>query len=188
MASPMKLNYQAPIRQAMLCLVQAGVQVPSEAVMNFPRLALSVGAVEAGRSVSPRSRSSPALTEVRAMKLKWGKLGKRRHRQCTGCPASKTKKKSGRARKQSISRSKIWLAYAPSVNHNYTDLALRLRLTRTHDRYQELPYYSFEECLAATLLVRFNRTPPPCKQGKPSSPAPKGERSRPRKGKPRHAC
>jgi hypothetical protein len=115
----------------MLCLVQAGVQVPSAAIMNFPRLTLSVGAAEAVRRVSPRSTCLPALSEVRAMKLKWGKLGKRRRRPCTGCPVSKTKKKSWRARKQSISRSKIWLAYAPSANHNYTDLALQLRFTRT---------------------------------------------------------
>jgi hypothetical protein len=110
----------------MSCLVEAGVQVPSAAVMNFPRLALLVGAAEAGRRVSPRSRSSPALSEVRTMKLKWGKLGKCRRRPCTGCPVLKTKKKLRQARKQSISRSRIWLAYAPPVNHNYTDLALRL--------------------------------------------------------------
>jgi hypothetical protein len=85
---------------------------------------------------------------------------------------------------------------------------LRLRFTRTYDPYQELPYYSFEECLAAALLVRFNKTLPCQKRGKPSSPkgergkpsspkgergkpsspAPNGERSRPRKGKPQRAC
>jgi hypothetical protein len=112
------------------------------------------------------------------------------------------------ARKRSISRSKIWRVYAPLANHNYTDLSLRLRLTNTYDPYQELPYYSFEECLAAALLVRFNKMHPRQKHGKPSSPkgecgkpsspkgecgkpsspAPKGERSRPRKGKPRRAC
>jgi hypothetical protein len=180
----------------MFCLVEAGVQVPSAVVMNFPRLVLLVGAVEAGRRVSPRSRSSPALSEVRAMKLKWGKLGKRHRRPCTGCPALKTKKKSRWARKQSILRSKIWLAYVPPVNHNYTDLALRLRFTWTYDPYQELPYYSFEECLVATLLVKFNQMPPTSaespppkgERGKPSSPTPKGERSRPRKGKPRRVC
>jgi hypothetical protein len=121
MAPPTMLKFQAPIRQAMSCLLKADVQVPSAAVMNFPRLALSTGAAEVGRRVSPRSRCSPALSEVRAMKLKWGKLGKRHRRPCTSCPALKTKKKSQRARKQSISRSKIWLAYAPPVNHNYTD-------------------------------------------------------------------
>jgi hypothetical protein len=124
--------------------------------MNFPRLALSMGAAEAGRRVSPRYRSSPALSEVRAMKLKWGKLGKHHRRPCTGCPALKTKKKSRRVRKQSISRSRIWLAYTPPTNHNYTDLALRLRFTRTYNPYQELLYYSFEECLVAALLVKFN--------------------------------
>jgi hypothetical protein len=71
-------------------------------------------------------------------------------------------------------------------------------LTKKYDTYQELPYYSFEECLAAALLVRFNQTLFRQKCGKPSSPkgergkhsslAPKGERSRPRKGKPRRAC
>jgi hypothetical protein len=166
--------------------------------MNFPRLALSAGAVEAGRRVSPRSRCSPALSEVRAMKLKWGKLGKRRRRPCTGCPTWKIKKNLRRASKRSISRSRIWLVYAPPTNHNYTDLSLRLRFTRTYDPYQELSYYSFEECLAAALLVRFNQTHPLQKRGKPSSPngesgkpsspAPEGERSRPRKGKPRRAC
>jgi hypothetical protein len=95
--------------------------VPIVAVMNFPRLALSAGAVETRRRVSPRSRCSPALSELRAMKLKWGKLGKHHRRPCTGCPASKTKTLQ-RARKQSISRSKIWRVYAPPVNHNYTDL------------------------------------------------------------------
>jgi hypothetical protein len=103
-----------------------------------------------------------------------------------------------RARKRSISRSKIWFVYAPPANHNYTDLSLRLWFTRTYDPYQELPYYSFEECLVAALLVRFNKTCPRQKRGKPSSPkgergkpsspAPKGERSRLRKGKPRRAC
>jgi hypothetical protein len=166
--------------------------------MNFPKLALSVGAVEVGRRVFPKSRCSPALSEVRAMKLKRGKLGKHHRRPCTGCPASKTKKKSRRAREQSISGSKIWLAYAPPVNHNYMNLALRLWFTRKYDPYQELPYYSFEECLAAALLVKFNQTRPHDKHrkpfspkgecGKPSSPAPKGERSRLRKGKPRCAC
>jgi hypothetical protein len=63
---------------------------------------------------------------------------------------------------------------------------LRLRFTRKYDTYQDLPYYSFEECLAAALLVRFNQTLFRQKSGKPSSP--KGERSRPRKGKPRRAC
>jgi hypothetical protein len=82
----------------------------------------------------------------------------------------KTKKKSRRARKQSISRSKIWLTYAPLANHNYTNLALRLRFTRTYDPYQELSYYSFEKCLVAALLVKFNQTPPSHKRGKPSSP------------------
>jgi hypothetical protein len=82
--------------------------------------------MEAGRRVSPRSRSSSALSEVRAMKLKWGKLRKHHRRPCTGCPTLKTKKKSRRVRKQSISRSRIWLAYASPANHNYTDLALRL--------------------------------------------------------------
>jgi hypothetical protein len=132
------------------------------------------------------------------MKLKWGKLGKRRRRPCTGCPASKTNKNLQRARKRSISRCKIWRVYAPPANHNYTDLSLRLRFTKTYDPYQELSYYSFEECLAAALLVRFNKTRPRQKRGKPfspkgergnpSSPAPKDERSRPRKGKPRCAC
>jgi hypothetical protein len=135
--------------------------------MNFPRLALPVGAAKAGRRVSPRSRCSPPLSQVRAMKLKWGKLGKHRRRSCTGCPALKTKKKSRRARKQSISRSKIWPAYAPLANHNYTDLALRLRFTRTYDPYQELPYYSFEECLAAALLVKFNQMPPTSAESPP---------------------
>jgi hypothetical protein len=182
----------------MTCLVKAGVQVPIAAVMNFPKLALSAGALEAGRRVSPWSRCSPALSEVRAMKLKWGKLGKHGRRPFTGCPASKTNKNLRRARKRSISRSPIWRIYAPPANHNYTDLSLRLRLTKKYDLYQELPYYSFEECLAAALLVRFNQTLFRQKRGKPyspkgerkkhSSPAPKGERSRPRKGKPRHAC
>jgi hypothetical protein len=132
------------------------------------------------------------------MKLKWGKLGKRHRRPCTGCPASKTNKNLRRARKRAISKSKIWRVHAPPENHNYTDLSLRLRFTRKYDRYQELPYYSFEECLAAALLVRYNRTRPRQKRGKPSSPkgergkpsspTPNGERSRPRKGKPLHAC
>jgi hypothetical protein len=166
--------------------------------MNFPKLALSAGAVEGGRRVSPRSRCSPALSEVRAMKMKWGKLGKHHRRPCTGCPASKTNKNLRRARKRSISRSRIWRVYAPLANHNYTDLSLRLRFTRKYDPYQELSYYSFEECLTVVLLVKFNKTHPRQKhgkpsfpkgeRGKPSSPAPKGERSRPRKGKPRHAC
>jgi hypothetical protein len=94
------------------------------------------------------------------MKLKWGKLGKRRCRPCTGCPASKTNKNLQRARKRAISKSKIWHVHAPLANHNYTDLSLRLRFTRKYDRYQELPYYSFEECLVAALLVRYNRTRP----------------------------
>jgi hypothetical protein len=192
------LQYQAPIGQAMTCLVKAGVQVLIAAVMNFPKLALSAGALEAGRRVSPRSRCSPALSEVRAMKLKWGKLGKRGRRSFTGCPASKTNKNLRRARKRSISRSTIWRVYAPPVNHNYTDLSLRLWLTKKYDPYQELSYYSFEECLTAALLVRFNQTlfrqkrgkpsSPKGEHGKPSSPAPKGKRSRPRKGKPRRAC
>jgi hypothetical protein len=76
----------------MSCLVAAGVQVPIAAVMNFPKLALSAGVLEWGRRVSPRSRCSPALSEVRAMKLKWGKLGKHHRWPCTGCPASKTNK------------------------------------------------------------------------------------------------
>jgi hypothetical protein len=191
------LQYQAPIWQAMSCLVTAGVQVPIAAVMNFPRLALSAGALEAGRRVSPRSRFSPALSEVRAMKLKWGKLGKRHRRPCTGCPATKTKNLR-RARKRSISRSTIWRVHVPPANHNYTDLSLRLRFTKTYDPYQELSYYSFEECLATALLVRFNKMLPRQKRGKPSSPkgergkpsslAPKGERCRPRKGKPQRAC
>jgi hypothetical protein len=154
----------------MFCLVKAGVQVPSAAIMNFPKLALSVGVAEAGRRVSPRSRSTPALSKVRAMKLKWGKMGKRGRRQCTGCPAEKTKKKLRRARKQTILRSRIWLAYAPLVNHNYIDLVLRLRFTKIHDPYQELSDYSFEECLAAALLVRFNQTPP-ARAGSPPPPS-----------------
>jgi hypothetical protein len=195
---PTMLQYQAPIGQAMSCLVKAGVQVPIEAVMNFPKLALSAAVLVAGRRVSPRSRCSPAMSEVRAMKLKWGKLGKRGRQPFTGCPESKTNKNLRRARKRSISRSRIWRVYAPPVNHNYTDLSLRLWFTRKYDPYQELSYYSFEECLAAALLVRFNKTrprqnrgkpsSPKGKRGKPSSPAPKGERSRPRKGKPRRAC
>jgi hypothetical protein len=146
--------------------------------MNFPKLALSAveAEAEAGRKVSPRSRCSPALSEVRAMKLNWGKLGKRRRRPCTGCPTSKTKNLR-RARKWSISRSRIRRVYAPPSNHSYTDLSLRLRFTRTYDPYQELPYYSFEECLAAALLVRFNKTRPRQKRGKPSSP--KGESGKP---------
>jgi hypothetical protein len=80
------------------------------------------------------------------------------------------------------------------VNHSYTDLALRLRFTRRYDLYQELPYYSFEECLAVALLIKFNQTRSRDKRGNPSSPkgerekpsssAPKGERSRPRKRMP----
>jgi hypothetical protein len=103
-----------------------------------------------------------------------------------------------RARKRAISRSTIWRVHAPPANHNYTDLSLRLRFTRTYDPYQKLPYYSFEECLAMALLVRYNKLRPRQKRknpsspkgehGKPSSPTPKGERSRPRKGKPRRAC
>jgi hypothetical protein len=120
------------------------------------------------------------------MKLKWGKLGKRGHRPFTGFPVSKTNKNLRWARKWSISSSTVWHVYAPPVNHNYTDLSLRLRFTRKYDPYQELPYYSFKECLAAALLVRFNQTLFRQKRGKPSSP--KGERSRPRKGKPRRAC
>jgi hypothetical protein len=195
---PPTLLYQAPIKQAMSCLVTAGVQVPIEAVMNFPKQALSAGALEWGRRVSPRSGCSPARSEVRAMKLKWGKLGKRRHRTCTGCPASQINKNLWRARKRAISKSKIWRVHAAPANHNYTDLSLRLWFTRKYDRYQELPYYSFEECLAAALLVRYNTTRPRQKHGKlsspkgehgkPSYPAPKFERSRPRKGKPRRAC
>jgi hypothetical protein len=142
----------------MTCLVKAGVQVPIAAVMNFPKLALSAGALQAGRRVSPRSRCSPALSEVRAMKLKWGKLGKRGRRPFTGFPASKTNKNLRWARKRSISSSTIWRVYAPLANHNYTDLSLRLRFTRKYDPYQELPYYSFEECPATALLVRFNQT------------------------------
>jgi hypothetical protein len=42
MALPMKLRYLAPIQQTMKCLVDAGVPVPSAAVMNFPKLALSM--------------------------------------------------------------------------------------------------------------------------------------------------
>jgi hypothetical protein len=109
------------------------------------------------------------------MKLKWGKLGKPHRQPCTGCPVSKTKKNLRRARKRSISRSRIWRVYAPMVNHNYTDLSLRLRFTRTYDPYQELSYYSFEECLTAALLVRFNQMCPRQKRGKPSSP--KGDTS-----------
>jgi hypothetical protein len=112
--------------------------------MNFPKLALPAGALEAGRRVSPRSRCSSALSEVRAMKLKWGKLGKRGHRPFTGFPVSTTNKNLRQARKRSISKSTIWRVYAPPVNHNYTDLSLRLRFTRKYDPYQELPYYSFE--------------------------------------------
>jgi hypothetical protein len=125
-------------------------------------------------------------------------MGKRCCRPCTGYPASKTNKKLRRARKRSISRYRIWRVYAPSVNHNYTDLSLRLRFTRTYDPYKELSYYSFEEYLTVVLLVRFNKTRPRQKHGKPSFPkgerrkpsslAPKGERSRPRKGNPRRAC
>jgi hypothetical protein len=178
MAPPTKLNYQAPIWQAMLCLVKAGVQVPRVAVMNFPKLALLAWAAETGRRVSQRSRTSPDLSEVRAMKLKWGKLGKHRCRQCTGFPAEKTKKKSWHARKQSISRSRIWLVYATSANHNYTDLVLRLRFTKTHDPYQELPDYSFKECLMVALLIRFNQMPPASAE----SPSPKGRAQPPEEG------
>jgi hypothetical protein len=195
---PPTLLYQAPIKQAMSCLVATGVQVPIEAVMNFPKQALSVGALQWGRRVSPRSRCSSALSEVRAMKLKWGKLGKHGRRTCTGCPASQINNNLRRARKRAISKSKIWRVHEAPANHNYTDLSWRLRFTRKYDRYQELPYYSFEECLAAALLVRYNTTRPRQKRGKPSSPkgergkpsspAPKFERSRPRKGKPRRAC
>jgi hypothetical protein len=195
---PPTLQYQAAIGQAMTCLVKAGVQVPIAAVMNFSKLALSAGALEAERRVSLRSRCSLALSEVRAMKLKWGKLGKRGRRPFTGFPTSKTNKNLRRARKWSISRSTIWRVYAPAANYNYTVLSLRLRFTRKYHPHQELSYYSFEECLAVALLVRFNQTlfrrklgKPNCpkgERGKPSSPAPKGERSRPRKGKPRRAC
>jgi hypothetical protein len=174
------------------------MQVPIEVVMNFPKLALLAGVLEWGRRVSPRSRCSPPLSEVRAMKLKWGKLEKNRRRPCTGCPASKTNKNLRWARKRAISRYTIWCVHAPPANHNYTDLSLRLWFTRTYDPYQELSYYSFEECLAAALLVRYNKwrpcqkrgkpSSPKGERGKPSSPAPKGERSRPRKGKPRCAC
>jgi hypothetical protein len=83
---------------------------------------------------------------------KWGKLGKRGRRPFTGFPTSKTNKNLQRARKRSILSSTIWLVYAPPANHNYTDLSLRLRFTRKYDPYQELPYYSFEECLAAALI------------------------------------
>jgi hypothetical protein len=144
----------------MSCLVAAGVQVPIAAVINFPKLALSAGALQWGRMVSLRSRCSPALSKVRAMKLKWGKLGKHRRRSCTGYLASKTNKNLRRARKRAIARSKIWRVHALPAYHNYTDLSLRLQFTRKYDPYQELPYYSFEECLAAALLVRFNRTRP----------------------------
>jgi hypothetical protein len=172
---PPTLQYQAPIRQAMTCLVKVGVQVPIAAVMNFPKLVLSAGVLQVGRRVSPRSRCSPSLSEVRAMKLKWGKLGKHGRRPFTGFPASKTNKNLRRVRKRSISSSTIWRVYATPKNHNYTDLSLRLRFTRKYDPYQELPYYSFEECLAAALLVRFNQTIFRQKRRKPSSP--KGERS-----------
>jgi hypothetical protein len=173
----MTLQYQASIGQAMSCLVAAGVQVPIAAVMNFPKLVLSAGVLEWGRRVSPRSRCSPALSEVRAMKLKWGKLGKHHRQPCTGCPASKTNKNFRQVRKRAIARSKIWRVHVPPVNHNYTYLSLRLQFTRKYDLYQELSYYSFEECLAVALLVRFNRTRPRQKHGKPSSP--KGERGKP---------
>jgi hypothetical protein len=151
--------------------------------MNFPKLALSAGALEWGKRVSPRSRCSPALSEVRAMKLKWGKLGKCHRRPCTGCPVSKTNKKLRRARKRAISRSMIWRVHAPPANHNYTDLSLQFQFTRTYDPYQELPYYSFEECLAAALLVRYNKWCPRQKGGKPSSP--KGELEQPSSPAPR---
>jgi hypothetical protein len=139
--------------------------------MNFPKLALSAGALEAGRRVSPRSRCSPALSEVRAMKLKWGKLGKDGRQPFTGFPVSKTNKNLRRARKRSIRNT------TPIKSCCTTRL---------------------KKCLAVALLVRFNQTlfrqkhgkpsSPKGEHGKPSSPAPKGERSRPRKGKPRHAC
>jgi hypothetical protein len=103
-------------------LVAAGVPVPSTAVINFPKLALSVGAKEAARRVYPRSISSPALSEVRAMKVKWGKLGKRGLWQCTDGTMDKTDKKSPQARKKTISRSRIWQAYASPTNHNYTQI------------------------------------------------------------------
>jgi hypothetical protein len=70
---------------------------------------------------------------------------------------SKTNKKLRRARKRAISRSMIWHVHAPPANHNYTDLSLQFQFTRTYDPYQELPYDSFEECLAAALLVRYNK-------------------------------
>jgi hypothetical protein len=92
-------------------------------------------------------------------------------------------KNLGRARKWSISRSRIWRVYMPPANLNYTDLSLRLWFTRTYDPYQELPYYSFEECLAAALLVRFNKMDPRQKRGKPSSP--KGKRGKPSSPAPR---
>jgi hypothetical protein len=60
------------------------------------------------------------------MKVKWGKLGKHGPRQCTGGTVEKTKKKSPRARKKSMSISRIWLAYEWPVNHNYTDLVFQL--------------------------------------------------------------
>jgi hypothetical protein len=115
------------------------------------------------------------------MKLKWGKLGKHGRRPFTGFPTSKTNKNLRRARKRAISSSMIWRVYMPPVNHNYIDLSLRLQFTRKYDPYQELSYYSFEECLTAVLLVRFNQTLFRQKHGKPSSP--KGERSRSRKGR-----
>jgi hypothetical protein len=40
--------------------------------------------------------------------------------------AEKTERKSPRTRKKTISRSRIWLAYASPVNQNYTDPVLRL--------------------------------------------------------------
>jgi hypothetical protein len=49
----------------------------------------------------------------------------------------KTEKKSSPARKKSISRSRIWLAYAsPVTNHNSIDQVLRLRITKTHVLHQ----------------------------------------------------
>jgi hypothetical protein len=59
---------------------------------ELPQVGVVGGGVGGGEEVSPRSRCSPALSEVRAMKLKWGKLGKRGRRSCTDCPASKTNK------------------------------------------------------------------------------------------------
>jgi hypothetical protein len=50
----MMLQYQAPMGQAMSCLLAAGVQVPIAAVMNFPKLALSAGAMEGGEEGFPK--------------------------------------------------------------------------------------------------------------------------------------